>query len=519
MSVCANAPSDVLNIPRTVLTPTTVVQSAPTFSLSGSPLPSQIRGVAGLSEKVRLDTATKDTSNWDTYFARDNYKTNELSTNNIIEGDVYSTLRFKDETFVLIFTCLHKGIWSAPTDKNIQLSLLFRAPSQNFFHICIPVVNTADNANESPYLKSWMTGSPVSPPGLTLNDLLNFRGSEQSVSFSLMEYCLNYNRTGSADYMKKKSVYNFCLFTTPLNISTETYTRCTWLTTSDKESFDDIFNLMLKNEIYYFVTAAVRDPYLTATEKHFGDNVVTQNSIIPAFFNVRTIILSGGGYTPDQLKTTVRGLKNVKCYPIDLASQVDDNGNIYIDRETNKPTDTNDVLKQLRAENANNAADLAKNIAAFGLDTYNRNKIIMIVIKIILGLVFIYIIFFIVTHLLKPTKLEQATKYTTSGAAGSVKGMLAAIVPSSIMTLAGAPAAPAPTAPAAPAPAPAPAAPAPAAPAPAPAPAAPAPAPAPAAPAAPAPAPAPAPAAAKQPANIPTNARAMANRPPQNPPS
>ena len=510
MSVCANAPSDVLNIPRTVLSPSTVVQSAPTFSLSGSPLPSQIRGVAGLSEKVRLDTATKDTSNWDTYFASDNYKTNELSTNNIIEGDVHSTLRFKDETFALIFTCLHKGIWSAPTDKNIQLSLLFRAPSQNFFHICIPVVNTAESANENPYLKSWMTGSPVSPPGLTLNDLLNFRGSEESVSFSLMEYCLNYNRTGSADYMKKNSVYNFCLFTTPLNISTDTYTRCTWLTSSDKEEFDDIFNLMLKNEIYYFVTAAVRDPYLTGTEKHFGDNVVTQNSIIPAFFNVRTIVLSGGGYTPDQLKPTVRGLQNVKCYPIDLASQVDDNGNIYIDRATNKPTDTNDVLKQLRAEAADSAADLAKNIAAFGLDTYNRNKIIMIVIKIILGLVFIYIIFFIVTHLLKPTKLEQATKYTTSGAAGSVKGMIAAIVPSSIMSLAGGTAA----APAPPAPAPVPTAP------PAPVPTAPpaavptAPAAVPTAPAALATAP-----PAKQPANVPTNVRAMANRPPQNPPS
>jgi hypothetical protein len=372
--------------------------------LSGSPLPAQIKGVFGLVEKVRKAGATKDTSVWNTYFALDNYDNKTLSTENIIDNYTNTTLRFKEETYTLLFIAVHNKIWSTPGSSSSQLTLLFRAAeSKNFFHICIPIVQTDDNTNESPFLRSWFVGSPINPSGLTVNDILNFRGYEKAVDFSLMEFCLQYNRGGKADYMKHINVYNFCLFDTPLNISKDSYARCKWLSASDKETFDSIFNLYLRSEIYLFVSDDIRDPYLISKEEHFGsDDRVTQNATIPAFYTVETKALSGGMYTPDQLKPNVRGLQNVKCYPIDLATQIDDNGNIYIDRTTNKPTDTNDVLKELRAPSGTGQLN-AQNSYDYGVAKREKNKAILLLFKILLGLIILIIIVYIAMSIISPS--------------------------------------------------------------------------------------------------------------------
>lgn len=402
MATCTKAPSDILYKPRTVRDASTVPQTSPPFTLSGSPLPAQIKGVVGLVEKVRKAGATKDTSVWNTYFKQDNYDNKTLSTENIIDNYTNSTLRFKEETYTLLFIAVHNKIWATPGAS--QLTLLFRAAeSKNFFHICIPIVQTDDNTNESPFLRSWFVGSPINPSGLTVNDILNFRGYEKAVDFSLMEFCLQYNRGGKADYMKHINVYNFCLFDTPLNISKDSYARCKWLSISDKETFDSIFNLYLRSEIYLFVSDDIRDPYLISKEEHFGsDDRVTQNATIPAFFTVETKALSGGMYTPDQLKPTVRGLQNVKCYPIDLATQIDDNGNIYIDRTTNKPTDTNDVLKELRAPSGTGQLR-AQNSYDYGVAKREKNKAILWLLKILLCLIILIIVVYIAMSILSPS--------------------------------------------------------------------------------------------------------------------
>ena len=408
MATCTKAPSEILYKPRTVRDASTVPQTSAPFTLSGSPLPVQIKGVVGLVEKVRKAGATKDMSVWNTYFALDNYDNKSLSTENIIDNYTNSTLRFKEETYTLLFIAVHNKIWSTPGSSSSQLTLLFRAAefhaaeSKNFFHICIPIVQTDDNTNESPFLRSWFVGSPINPSGLTLNDVLNFRGYEKAVDFSLMEYCLQYNRGGTADYMKHTNVYNFCLFDTPLNISKDSYARCKWLSTSDKEKFDQIFNLYLRSEIYFFVSSDIRDPYLISQEEHLSnDDTITQNATIPAFFTVETKALTGGMYTPDQLKPTVRGLQNVKCYPIDLATQIDDNGNIYIDRTTNKPTDTNDVLKELRAPSETGQLN-SQNSYDYGVAKREKNKAILILFKILFGLIILIIFVYIAMSIFSP---------------------------------------------------------------------------------------------------------------------
>lgn len=443
MATCTKAPTEILYKPRTVRDPSTVPQTSPPFTLSGSPLPVQIKGVVGLVEKVRKAGATKDMSVWNTYFAQDNYDNKSISTENIIDNYTNSTLRFKDETYTLLFIAVHNKIWATPGSS--QLSLLFRAAeSKNFFHICIPIVQTDDNTNESPFLRSWFVGSPINPSGLTLNDVLNFRGYEKAVDFSLMEFCLKYNRGGTADYMKHTNVYNYCLFETPLNISKVSYARCKWLSTSDKETFDQIFNLYLRSEIYFFVSSDIRDPYLISQEEHFGsDDRVTQNATVPAFFTVETKALTGGMYTPDQLKATVRGLQNVKCYPIDLATQIDDNGNIYIDRTTNKPTDTNDVLKELRGPSGTGQLK-AQNSYDYGVAKREKNKAILLLLKILLGLIILIIVVSIAISLISPSgnksffgSKSSSTESIAVGTNDMVTGTAAAGVAAAASTLAG----------------------------------------------------------------------------------
>jgi hypothetical protein len=158
----------------------------------------------------------------------------------------------------------------------------------------------------------------------------------------------------------------------------------------------------LRSEIYLFVSSDIRDPYLISEEEHFGsDDTVTQNATIPAFFTVETKALTGGMYTSDQLKPNVRGLQNVKCYPIDLATQIDDNGNIYIDRTTNKPTDTNDVLKELR-EPSGTGQLKAQNSYDYGVGVREKRRFIFMLLKIFIVVILLIIIIYIAMYIIGP---------------------------------------------------------------------------------------------------------------------
>ena len=106
-------------------------------------------------------------------------------------------------------------------------------------------------------------------------------------------------------------------------------------------------------------------------------------------------------YTPDQLKPNVRGLQNVKCYPIDLATQIDDNGNIYIDRTTNKPTDTNDVLKELRGPSGTGQMK-AQNSYDYGVAMREKRRFIFMLLKILIILILLIIVVYCAMYLMGP---------------------------------------------------------------------------------------------------------------------
>jgi len=79
------------------------------------------------------------------------------------------------------------------------------------------------------------------------------------------------------------------------------------------------------------------DPHLISSEQHF-DSTRRQIATKAAYFRIDSLVLSGIKYAGMKTeKTSV--LTNVKCYPIDLVTQVDKGGNIFIDNNTNKPID------------------------------------------------------------------------------------------------------------------------------------------------------------------------------------
>ena len=375
----------ILQKPQAGLTFPTSGQQKPPFTLSGGPIttiPQSISGGMEMRRKPpRVDvtpkdmleyTAIADTTNLTAYFAANNYYSIKLSTEHMLGPDPNTTLRYNLITYTHKFSALHAPIWPSLNMLNgapyIQFSMVFRSSEGYFFHLCIPVQIVLDNKNENQYLKTWLTKSTIPSTGLTTNDLLNFRGSENSVLFATLQYCLKYDihtlpttvsTTPQESYVRQP--YTFCLFKTPLKISQLSLpswlSSDTSLTNSStiplpkeaigtpyrRKTFDEIFNYFMGGDIGTYIYGN-KDPYLLGVEKHFDDSY-SQNAVTAAFFNVTSASISGQAFSPGQLKDGVRSLNNVKCYPIDLVSQVDENGNIYIDEGLNKPINTNDVLK------------------------------------------------------------------------------------------------------------------------------------------------------------------------------
>jgi len=385
----------ILQRPQAGLTFPSYGQQLSPFTLSGGPITTIPKSITGMTEMrrkpPRTDSTTKeqikmtssvDTSNLVAYFAADNYYKVNLSTENIAGADPNTSLRFNNTKYTLKFSALHSALW--PSVGSLQFSLLFMSDTGKFFHMCIPVKYS--DSNENLYLKSWVSGVPVPAGGLTMNDVMNFRGSENDVRFVTLNYCLKYNNyttniQSSPKTNFKIKPYTLCLFKNDLYINETNVPE--WLQndpflknarvnplptvnmidqTYRRKTFDDIFNYMMGGDIAVYIYGN-KDPYLVGVEKHF-DDTYTQNAVLPSYYKISTNKIAGSAYSSTQLKDGVRGLKNVKCYPIDLVSQIDEGGNIYIDESTNKPLNTGEVLRELGADASSSLDTAAANDAA-----------------------------------------------------------------------------------------------------------------------------------------------------------
>jgi hypothetical protein len=418
--------------------------------MNGAPLSIPPQNLSGLSEYRRTTTATTDTSNLVAYFAKDNYYLMNLASENIYGPDPNTTLRFQNQNFTLSFMGIHAAIWDT---KGIQISLLFTSSDGDMFHMCIPITYDGNKETANPLINSLFTGANL-PTGSTMNQILNFGDPNSFASFATLEFCLYYNR------QKILKPYVYCIFQTSLKADGSSLpawlssdrdltnkqtlpTPQTSYSTYRRKTFDEIFNYFMKGIIPVYVYDTP-DPYLIGKEAHFDRNN-TQNATIPSYFQVSVKALSGtklSSFDRGTQQVIVRQLDNVKCYPIDLASQIDENGNIYVDENTNKPIDVAEVLTEqkggeyvidLSAANVklDNSQSWLRFIIAFSI-------IFLILISIIVvGVVYV----FRGTSFNKPQYFEPASRL--AGAVGDASTSLGtAPVPAPHIPLPSAPSVP-----------------------------------------------------------------------------
>ena len=349
--------SEYIQKPQTGIVFSNGGTTTPSFELKGQPLANPPESLRNNVQLARKDTAHIDTNNIN-YMNDSNYYEIKVNTSNILGKNSNSTLRYDEKTYKQECIAIHRNIWHIRGSKP-QVSMLFIDSEGSLFHICIPIEIEDTNKNENQFLKYWIYRNPTGqmPAGMTINELLNFREEDnEKVKFLTLDYCLNINETNS------RVRYTLCLFenalkvhrgdlpswwTSDIELSTltsrlPTETQALQSTSViNKKSYDEILNYILRGRFYKrgrtFDTKLVSDATYFATEG-------TQNAVLPANYTVTSRQIAGTMIKrPLQVSSGKRSLQNIKCYPIDLVNQVDNDGNIVIDEITNKPIDVNKV--------------------------------------------------------------------------------------------------------------------------------------------------------------------------------
>jgi len=378
-----------------------ITQPTSPFTLSGAPLSNRPESLKNVSEFKRKSTALTNPSA-PAYLSDSNYYIVNDDTSNIIGPDTSTSLRYEGNTYTQKFIAIHRSIWLGSTDTSsgtdAQVSIFFTDSRGNMFHICIPIVFT--EVSENLFLKVWLHDAELKVPGgTTINDLLNF--PQEKVSFATIQYCLQYNGNRSLN------PYTLCYFKTPLALNANSVAP--WLTklltTYDipketetakkymRNTFDEIFNLMMLGTVNTYNTTLLESK-LVSNEQHIESSSNTQSAVKAVFYNVRTSDLSG---KRSAIQTKgVKGMSNVKCYPIDLANQIDEQGNIFIDENTNKPIDlksaTQPESETIDFDGASRAAHDAKVAAAQTANSITYILILSIIGILIFGLLIAFIL-------------------------------------------------------------------------------------------------------------------------------
>ncbi len=380
--------------PRSGIVFTDGGSNTPPFEMKGAPVgmknPEPLKGVIEWIRKPNASTKLDPK----TYFSKDNYSEIKLNTENILGSDTDTTLRYEGMSFQHRFTAIHRSLWENAWP---EVSIFFTSDDGSMIHICIPIEYVEESKGENLYLKKWLSTDTTIPNGVTTNDLFNFRTNER-IKCATLHYCLEYNEG------KATKPYILCIFENKLKVNQTTLPS--WLkednlltftqTKQENKSyrpkvFDEILCLVLRGTFSKYVMDTP-DPYVTSNERFFSIKR-KQDTVQPTYYSVSKGSLSGAKPVKEGFRNSLvegfntRKLSNVKCYPIDLASQVDDQGNIVIDEITNKPIDPKQTTE---SENLDIDVDLEANASG------NNTTLYWIFFGLFLVLLVAFIVSFVV---------------------------------------------------------------------------------------------------------------------------
>ena len=419
MPVCVS--EDAVLRPPVTLDFVVGTQVTSPFVLNGAPMTNRPSSLPNSGEYRRTANALVNPKT-PKYYNVENYYTVNLNTKNIIGPESFgnTTMRYDGENYTLNYMAIHAPIWSSLGSKP-QLSLVFTTAEFKILHLCIPINLTDSDAEVNPFLRYWFYDESPLPSGFTASEILNF--SQPTVTFATLQYCLKYNNSEDV------TPYVFCVFKDGLNINaTKAPAWMSSLSTPDKfpaegstksymrKTSDAIFNLMMHGQFRYFMRD-VKDPRLISVEQHFSDDR-TQTAINPVNYTVNRELLfkkktrgSQEGFVSrseafsNPVSQGQINLQNVKCYPINLNTQIDDNGSVVIDQTTHKPVDLAAIDSSMYKSLDPSAAYAANQAAQL-----NNNTLRYYAILLVVGLIVLCIVIALIVYVFSARSIATATE-------------------------------------------------------------------------------------------------------------
>ena len=325
-----------------------------------------------------------------------------FSTEHILAPDQETTLRAPIENSIVNFNyqfaCIHQGLWNQDV---IELSIVFLNGNANVYHINVPILFAEDGIDENIFLSSWLYEGNNKrnelPRGFTFNQILRVNSTTKDKTRVAVHTYTNVIRGGNAGDEKREmgvTNYTLCIFKDPVKVQRKLMTA-DWFTKlkikkneipdATKSSFTpyqprtfpEILQIMMPNLFNWTPPANGASPNITFTTP----NTLTIN---PIYYYLDLKGLLGSGYRTSSSKGK---LENVKCYPIDIATQVNDDGSVNLD------------TTGLRATSVTKESDVGKSKYT-GLSAEDSNyyirifAIAVIVFLSLLAIIAIVVVFF-----------------------------------------------------------------------------------------------------------------------------
>jgi len=207
------------------------------------------------------------------------------------------------------------------------LSLVF-SKAKHVYHIQIPLC-VGKEAN--PFLRCWMDATETEP-SYSINQLFTF--TTPKVEFDRYTFQMKYNRTSTTIAARNTGIasfigkYTLCVVKTPQYVlggqMLDDFVK------NDFASGNDLFNFAMYDLLGI---ANPLFPLQLSSDLYMQGNIASTYPK-PTFYQITTTDI-----TQQKEGFGNRLLNDVKCYPIDLASQVDSAGAITIDEDSLKPID------------------------------------------------------------------------------------------------------------------------------------------------------------------------------------
>jgi len=356
------------------------------------------------------------------------YTTRQINTKNLILNDYCPGTTLVDMVekdsprYEFAFAAIHTNDLGTTSDANIIphiLSIVF-INRVDIYHIQIPlsISSKIQSSDVNPFIRSWLNPLSTEKESFSINQLLSFKQTA-TCEFDRYMFTLKYNQQASTTSSRMTSIspfggkYTLCIFKTPQFVLDYEILAVP----NDLPTFNDIFNYVMRDQLSI---TDPRFPLALCSDVYMLSNGSTQHPKA-SFYTIPTQYLTqlklSEGFTGSCNNSSAgRMLDSVKCYPIDLASQVDANGNIFIDETSAKPIDIRPSADVIDSPTINTSAL----IPSASTTQFYFNLFLVLITVIILSMVLFLLVYYVfvkrsnpMTNTVPPAVINPSTNPTS----------------------------------------------------------------------------------------------------------